>query len=404
MSTYVNFFRAFSQRNVNLTDVLDNLDSDYSLFQRRKGNPYSAFKEHIQDYIDYTETIPMSLMSESSVLLSNAKFWIIYISMKISTEKDKKKALIQLFNESTLYEITDKKMYQKFFIKKIKEVFSYKELINVINSNPKTKKKLKPTAKNSEITKMLTYTLFNPNFFNELPPEEALFEKRGKKYLLKNAEEDKKEESSDEEESVINRKKRNIRQKGNKRPKTVPKKEKKNTKNKLNANNAKLTLQQRINMKKMEISSDEDESDAIETIKKEIDNSSIEEVKPKPKKKITQKKSSITTNRSKSCSRSNKTKKYEDDDEVDSSSEIDISSDESISSPSESSSSPKRANTKKAKTQPEDITMKSIEYDENDLGIDLDLNSILEHEEEDEIAKELMKYDKAKKKSLKNKR
>ena len=48
--------------------------------------------------------------------------------------------------------------------------------------------------------------------------------------------------------------------------------------------------------------------------------------------------------------------------------------------------------------------MKSIEYDENDLGIDLDLNSILEHEEEDEIAKELMKYDKAKKKSLKNKR
>ena len=140
MSTYLNFFRAFSQRNVNLTDVLDNLDSDYSLFQRRKGNPYSAFKEHIQDYIDYTETIPMSLMSESSVLLSNAKFWIIYISMKISTEKDKKKALIQLFNESTLYEITDKKMYQKFFIKKIKEVFSYKELINVINSNPKTKK------------------------------------------------------------------------------------------------------------------------------------------------------------------------------------------------------------------------------------------------------------------------
>ena len=128
-----------------------------------------------------------------------------------------------------MYEITDKKMYQKFFIKKIKEVFSYKELINVINSNPKTKKKLKPTAKNSEITKMLTYTLFNPNFFNELPPEEALFEKRGKKYLLKNAEEDKKEESSDEEESVINRKKRNIRQKGNKRPKTVPKKEKKNS-------------------------------------------------------------------------------------------------------------------------------------------------------------------------------
>ena len=401
MSTYLNFFRAFSQRNVNLTDVLDNLDSDYSLFQRRKGNPYSAFKEHIQDYIDYTETIPMSLMSESSVLLSNAKFWIIYISMKISTEKDKKKALIQLFNESTLYEITDKKMYQKFSIKKIKEVFSYKELINVINSNPKTKKKLKPTAKNSEITKMLTYTLFNPNFFNELPPEEALFEKRGKKYLLKNAEEDKKEESSDEEESVINRKKRNIRQKGNKRPKTVPKKEKKNTKNKLNANNAKLTLQQRINMKKIEISSDEDESDAIETIKKEIDNSSIEEEKPKPKKKITQKKSSITTNRSKSCSRNNKTKKYEDDDEVDSSSEIDISSDESISSPSESSSSPKRANTKKAKTQPEDITMKSIEYDENDLGIDLDLNSILEHEEEDEIAKELMKYDKAKKKKSK---
>ncbi len=197
MSTYVNFFRAFSQRNVNLTDVLDNLDSDYSLFQRRKGNPYSAFKEHIQDYIDYTETIPMSLMSESSVLLSNAKFWIIYISMKISTEKDKKKALIQLFNESTLYEITDKKMYQKFFIKKIKEVFSYKELINVINSNPKTKKKLKPTAKNSEITKMLTYTLFNPNFFNELPPEEALFEKRGKKYLLKNAEEDKKEDDEE---------------------------------------------------------------------------------------------------------------------------------------------------------------------------------------------------------------
>ena len=401
MSTYLNFFRAFSQRNVNLTDVLDDLDSDYSLFQRGKGNPYSSFKEHIEDYIDYTETLPKSLMSEGSVLLSNAKFWIIYISMKISTEKDKKRAVIQLFNESTLYDITDKKMYEKFFIEKIKEVFSFKELINVINSNPKTKKKLKPSAKNSDVTKMLNYTLFNPNFFNEIPPEQSLYVKKGKKFLQKDEEEkkDNKDESSDEGSSIINRKKKNSRQKGNKRAKTVPKKDKKNTA-KTKLNKGKEALKRKIKKREtIEISSDEDESEDIEEIKKEIADSSIEEeIKPQPKKKSTLKKATIT-NRSKSCSRSNKTKKdEEDDDEVDLKSEIDISSDESISSPSESSS-PKRAN--KAKTQPVDITMKSIDFDENELGLDLDLNSILEHEEDEEIAKELMKYDKAKKKRSK---
>lgn len=287
-----NFFKSFSNEKAEFVEIEEIIDNTYDLTEKNTKDyvkSFSTFTKKISDFIDISDSSPKSLNMEGSLLLTKAKFWIVLISYKISLLKakyDMQKTFLDLFNESTIYTIDNKELYKKFFIKRCKNLFDSKSAIQLINSNPKNKKKLNSKTPLREIEKNYCYFLYFNDFFNFDFSTNTLNKKVEEK-------EEENEESDDEK-----------KEKDNVKEKITKRKEKSSLNQKKDNKNAKKSLEnkKKVNNKEPKHSLidsfDEDEKEELKNNKKkekenDSDLSDMEDTKiknnrnnnKKPKKK-----------------------------------------------------------------------------------------------------------------------
>ena len=445
-----NFFKSFSNEKAEFVEIEEIIDNTYDLTEKNTKDyvkSFSTFTKKISDFIDISDSSPKSLNMEGSLLLTKAKFWIVLISYKISLLKaknDMQKTFLDLFNESTIYTIDNKELYKKFFIKRCKTLFDPKSSIQIINSNPKNKKKLNNKTPLREIEKNYSYFLYFNDFFNFDFTTNTLNKKVEEK-------EEENEKSDDDKKDNAKEKRAKRKEKSSLNHKKDNKNIKKSLENKKKVNNKepKHSLidsfdedekEELKNNKKKEKEDDSDLSDMeYRKIKNNINNNKKPKKKQKPNNKNTKnnKRAASVVPRNRPATKKGQSSKLFDSDSESEDSEdspiIDKKKKKNEKPKAKGKSKPKKGNkSKKSKKKPsaessleqDDATVSpkkksilnktdpslSFVLDEsliNNLSLDVGTSESGEEDEitkqltqyEDQIAKELEMHDKRKSKA-----
>ena len=163
------FFDTFSLKTSftpKFTELLDK-GSESILLDNPLPNILPRIENNFSKHIDISTPSLKILTFAGNELLTKAESWILLIYYFLKTHEELQETFLILIQQILMFRVTGKRKLKRYLFKCCKQLFTKDEAIYVINANPCLTNQISQNISDTELTRLYSYFLANPNFFEE---------------------------------------------------------------------------------------------------------------------------------------------------------------------------------------------------------------------------------------------